>query len=459
MNTSLFTEFDSVSAKAWKQKIQVGLKGADFNDSLVWQSLEGIHVKPFYHGDDFEETSKPIPGKPNHWHVVQRVHIDKPNIANKLALDALRRGADALLLSASKPFPISEVFQDFPFDDAQLYFKWSFMDVTFFKELLNYLKEKQANFHFSLDILHHLTKDGNWFHSLNQDHTDISELISHSPDSSLLGINLSLYQNAGANMVQQLAYALAHANEYLNHFQETFSKNPPSLCFQLSVGSNYFFEIAKIRALRWLVASIAEAYGFPINCHILALPSKRNKTLYDYNVNMLRTTMESMAAALGGANAICNLAYDAIYHKSNEFGERISRNQLLLMKSESYMEWVSNPVDGSYYIEHLTSELAEKSLAVFKEIEQGGGFLSALKEGTIQRKLKESAEKEQQWFDEGKLVLVGTNKYPNPADRMSDDLELYPFLKHNPRKTILQPIVEKRLAEKLEKARLHDEKK
>src|SRR5690606_37466381 len=160
---------------------------------------------------------------------------------------------------------------------------------------------------------------------------------------------------------RQLAYALAQLNEYLNAFAskpETVNKT----IFKVATGSNYFFEIAKIRALRLLYASLAKEYAINAECHIVAMPSKRNKTLYDYNVNMLRTTTECMSAVLGGADTICNLPYDALYHKSNEFGERISRNQLLILKHESYFDSVTNASDGSYYIESLTTQLAEKAL-------------------------------------------------------------------------------------------------
>lgn len=187
-------------------------------------------------------------------------------------------------------------------------------------------------------------------------------------------------------MVQQLAYAMAHANEYLNHFKDT---TIPNFTFTVSVSGNYFFEIAKLRALRLLWKSLQTEYNTTANCTILAVPSKRNKTLYDYNVNMLRTTTECMAASIGGADTICNLAYDAIYHKDNEFGERIARNQLLILKKESYLDVVTNPADGAYYIESITHQLAEKTLELFKSIEATGGFLSNLKSHQIQKKIKE----------------------------------------------------------------------
>lgn len=130
----------------------------------------------------------------------------------------------------------------------------------------------------------------------------------------------------------------------------------------------------------------------------------------------------------------------------------------MVLKHESYFDKVNNPADGAYYIEELTEQLAEKALALFKDIEANGGFLTQLIEGTIQRKIQETAAKEQELFDQGKEVLLGTNKYPNKNDRMSHDLELYPFVKANPRKTLISPVIEKRLAEKTEQERLEQEK-
>ena len=172
---------------------------------------------------------------------------------------------------------------------------------------------------------------------------------------------------------------------------------------------------------------------------------------------MLRTTSECMSAVLGGANTICNLAYDAVYHKTNEFGERIARNQLLILKHESYFNMVNNPTDGSYYIESITNQLSEKALELFKNIENNGGFLKQLKAGTIQRKIKESASIERRQFENGEEILLGTNKYPNPSDKMKHELEIYPFIKTNPRKTLIEPIIEQRLSEHLEQKRLKNE--
>ena len=458
-NTNLFQEFPEVSAKQWKQKIQMDLKGADYNETLVWESLEGINVKPFYHQEDLKNISSYSLPKGHDWSVGQSIYVGDTQKANAKALEILEKGLESLIFNIpNEETDFESLFSGINLKEIELYVNFEFLALEPIKSLVSLLKEKKAKAHLCIDIIEHLAKDGNWHHNLEKDHELFTELVSlSSSDISIIGVDLSLYQNSGANMVQQLAYGLAHANEYLNHITLKGGEKSLPITFTVAVGSNYFFEIAKIKALRWLWNSLAAEYGIKSECNILAIPSKRNKTLYDYNVNMLRTTSESMSAVLGGADTVCNLAYDAIYHKDNEFGERIARNQLLLLKEEGYFTEASQISEGAYYIESLTNQLAEKALVLFKQIEKAGGFLDSLKKGMVQRKIKESAEKEQQLFDEGKIVSLGTNKYQNPQDRMKDNLELYPFVKTKARKTIIEPIIEKRLAEASEQKRLNDE--
>ena len=454
-------DFPEVSAKQWKQKIQYDLKGADYNETLVWKSPEGINVKPFYHEDDFIADFQPIPGQPKQWKIAQDIYIDDEKIAGNIALDAIKRGAEAIIFTAAEDFDPRKVFKDFPFETVSIYFDLTFLSEAFYSKLVKFFSEKKAIVFYKIDIIGNLARTGNWFHNLKKDHEILLTIFETHSLQNLLAVDATLYQNAGANSVQQLAYALAHANEYLNYISssavENYNGASLSMTFSLAIGPNYFFEIAKIRALRKLYATLAKEYGVKETCHITATPSKRNKTLYDYNVNLLRSTTECMSAVLGGADTVCNSPYDALYHKSNEFGERISRNQLLILKHESYFDAVSNPSDGTYYIENLTDELADKALQLFKDIENNGGFLQQLKEGIIQKKIKESAVKEQELFDTGAIKLLGTNYHQNKNDRMKGDLELFPFVKHNPVKTIIPPIVERRIAEKVEQERISNE--
>ncbi len=458
MSDYLFNEFEEVSSKEWKQKIQVDLKGADYNETLIWKNIEGIDVKPFYHQDQFKNQFKNIEGFPKEWNIAQSVFIDDEGIANELLLESVNKGAEAVYITSDKEFDIGQVFNGFNFEKTIIYFNFNFLSESFISEIKNYISNQKATVFYNIDIIGHLARTGNWFYNLKKDHAILEQNIENNPQSNILSVDGTLFQNSGANMVQQLAYCLAQANEYLNHFKDKISNSEKfSITFKLSVGSNYFFEISKIRALRRLYSLLAKEYHISTECHIVTFPSNRNKTIYDYNTNLLRTTTENMSAILGGANTVCNYSYDSIYHKSNEFGERIARNQLLILKKESYFEASNNPAKGSYYIETLTDQLSEKALVLFKDIEANGGFLSQLKEGTIQRKIKESAQKEQDLFDSGKIELLGTNVHENLNDVMKDNLELYPFVKTNSRKTLLEPIIERRLAEKHEQARLKQE--
>ena len=454
MNNSLFNEFDSVSSKAWKQKIQFDLKGADYNDTLIWQSNEDISVKPFYHADCFDELPACSETKATQWHIGQRIYVANAEKANLKANRALEKGTESIIfIIPSKDIVIKNLIKNID-TSTVLFFELQFLSKEFVQELSTLTSKFKTNI--QIDIIGNLCKSGNWYTNLTEDHITLENIVHKT---NTISIDTCVYQNAGANMVQQLAYALAHVNEYFNHFffNKKMTSGAFNIIFKVSVGTNYFFEIAKLRALRKLWYSIALEYNLNPECHIMAKPTKRNKTLYDYNTNMLRTTTECMSAILGGANTICNLPYDSIYHKSNGFGERIARNQLLILKHESYFDKVDNPADGSYYIESLTTQLAEKALDLFKNIESTGGFLKQLKEGTIQRKIKERANKEQIQFNEGEEILLGTNKHPNPKDTMRQELEIYPFVKTNKRKTLIEPIIEKRLAEKLEQDRLNNE--
>jgi methylmalonyl-CoA mutase len=454
MSAKLFSEFNSVSSKQWKQKIQFDLKGADYNDTLVWKTNEDILVKPFYHADDFDELPEVSNTKATQWKISQSIYVANVEKSNSKAIDAIERGAESIqFIIPIEDISIKDLLKNVDLKKVSTHFELLFLSEKFVKKLKTFSAKVQIYIH--TDIIGNLAKTGNWYNNLKN---DFQKFESITKITNSYAIDTSLYQNAGATITQQLAYTLAHANEYLNYLDNSTDK-PSSLkvAFKVSVGTNYFFEIAKLKALRKLWSALVSEYNINKNCHILVTPTKRNKTIYDYNTNMLRTTTECMSAVLGSADTICNLPYDAIYHKNNEFGERIARNQLLILKHESYFDKVDNPTDGSYYIESLTNQLAEKALELFKDIEANGGFLKQLKDGIIQRKIKESANKEQQQFDTGEEVLLGTNKHPNSNDRMKNELEIFPFVKINQRKTLIEPIIEKRLAEILEQKRLKNE--
>ena len=448
MSKFLFKEFEEVSSTAWKQKIQVDLKGADYNETLLWKSNEGITVKPFYHKD---ASIVDINIPKNSWKVAQLIEVTTATDSNTKAIDAISKGVESLVFEINNEININELLSNINTNSIEFQFKFNLLSPQMSEELIQL---NLPHCFLNIDIIGNLAQTGNWYTSLKEDFQFIKALVAKYPNKNILSIDTTVYQNAGASITQQLAYAIAHANEYFNNFKDGVL---PKIQFITATSGNYFFEIAKIRALKLLFQTITEVYNVNDNCSILSFPSYRNKTIYDYNVNLLRSTTECMSVILGGTNTVCNLPYDYIYHNTNEFGDRIARNQLLVLKHESAFDSVENPSDGSYYIETITQQLADKALDIFKLIEAGGGFLKQLKEGTIQRKIKESATKEQEQFDNGTLVLLGTNKHPNEKDKMKHDLEKHPFAEKIARKTLIAPITSRRLAEKTDKARLEQE--
>lgn len=450
----LFQDFEKITSKQWKNQIQYELKGADYNETLVWESLEGIKVKPFYHNDE-DSITNAVSTTNTQFSITQEIYVFDLEKSIAKANEVLTRGAESIrFIVPSNEIDVVSLINQLQHRPKAIYLKLLFLDADVVSKINEEAGKQSFEIFVLVDPIHHLAFDGNFYKDGNSDFETLNQINKKASNINWLTVNSTTYQNAGANMIQQIAYTLAHTNEYLNRI-ENFDQN---ITIEVAIGGNYFFEIAKIRALRLTLNALAQAYSSNISFHILAKPTRRNKTIYDYNVNLLRTTTECMSAILGGADAIENSAYDEIYHKTNEFGDRISRNQLLILKEESYFDKVNNPADGAYYIESLTQQLAEKGLELFKDIEKNGGLISQLIDGTIQRKISDSATKEQDLFNEGKEVLLGTNKYPNALDKMQHDLELYPFVKQNPRKTLITPIIEKRLAEALEQERLEAEK-
>ncbi|MEE9349629.1 MAG: methylmalonyl-CoA mutase subunit beta [Flavobacteriaceae bacterium] len=448
-DSNLYSDFNPVSAKQWKQKIQMDLKGADYNAVLMTSTNEGIVIKPFYHQETYKKLD--IPGAKTETKICQTVFIADEKKANGIAKEAFSKGANIVRFIADKAFDYKKLFNGLEAQEMRLVFH--FLNEEFITEIINFTTSFKLVL--QIDSIDQFVRDGNWFDNQLSDFKIIKTIQLKNKNRAITSLNTQIYQNSGANNVQQVAYALAHVNEYFN---AGLIADKSELQVTFSVGSHYFFEISKIRAFRYLFKKLAQEYKLDVTPIICAEPTFRNKTIYDYNVNLLRTTTECMSAIIGGADIVNNNPYDSIYHRSNEFGTRISRNQLLILKEESYFTNKANITKGSYYIEQLTFEIADKALKLFKDIEKSAGFIEQLKKGTIQRKIEESAAKEQAQFNEGSLVLLGTNKYPNENDAMKNDMELYPFIKTKTRQTIIKPIIPKRLAEQMEQERLKNEK-
>jgi len=246
MTKRLFNEFDSVSSKQWKQKIQFDLKGADYNNKLVWKTNEDILVKPFYHADDFPETLKPLNTKTTEWKICQSIFVAHVEKSNLKAINAIKKGADSIkFIIPSEDVSIEDLLENIDLNITSIHFELQFLSPDFIKK--NALISAKAKVYYHTDIIENLAKTGNWFNNIKDDFSQFESIVA---TTKCFSINAALYQNSGATIVQQLGYALAHANEYLNYIDATINneeKETISINFNIAVGSNYFFEIAKLR--------------------------------------------------------------------------------------------------------------------------------------------------------------------------------------------------------------------
>ena len=453
MSTIITNNFETSSAAAWKQKIQFELNGADYNETLLIKTNEGITINPFYHADNFEKIT--IPETASEFKFCQKINITSEENANNEALKAVSKGVNSLKFNAIKPFNTTQLFEKLLNKNIDFHFNLGFLSTEFSTNLLETLKNE--NVFLNIDIIGNLAKKGNWHVSLNNNFNIVETLLQLKNTAHIISVNANLYQNAGANIVQQVAYALAHANEYLTKFGGEIA---PKIQFNLAIGNNYFFEIAKIRAFKYLYNLILNEYNTNCSPLIFAEPSLRNKTLYNYSINTQRATTECMSAIIGGATTITNNSFNKLKSTENVALENESDNELnyfINLKKEGKLNHLEHLSTDSYYIETITKQITEKALTIFKEIEKGGGFLQQLKEGTIQRKILENAKREQLQFNKNELILVGSNKHIIKTDFIKTKLYENPFSTRNPQKTLIIPIISKRLSEKLEQNRLKNE--
>ena len=280
-----------------------------------------------------------------------------------------------------------------------------------------------ANF----DPFGYLTNNGKYITNREQDINDAAGLIEsygkkfHS--FRLISINGISFCNAGASAVMELAFSLATGNEYLSVLTGMGLPVDPvaqNIQFNLGSGSNYFMEIAKLRAARMLWARIVQAWEpkseDSLKTFIHSETSDFNKTIYDPYVNMLRTTTEAMASAIGGANSLYVKPFDRNFRDSSDFSERIARNTQIILKNEAYFDKVTDPSAGSYYIESLTDSLVSETWKLFQQIEKDGGYIVALENGFIQEQIEELCRKRCMNLALRKEVLVGTNQYVNTLE-------------------------------------------
>ncbi|MEE1121547.1 MAG: methylmalonyl-CoA mutase small subunit [Prevotella sp.] len=441
-SNKLFQEFVAPTAQEWIDKIQVDLKGADFQKRMVWRTNEGFDVQPFYRREDVEKLQTPdsLPGEfpfvrgnkklDNEWYVRQNITANSAAEANAKALDVLNKGVTSLGFSIPKA-ELSEEYIDallnnIVCDCVELNFvtckrcslKLAEILVAYF-EKKGYDKENIVA-SIDWDPIEKTVAKGKDVDFLFEYAPKLIETVKDYPNFRVISVNSVSLCNSGAYIVQELGYALAWGAEYLQQLVDAGVE--PTLAakkikFNMGVSENYFMEIAKFRAARMLWAEIVKQYEPKCECAckmiVNAETSMYNMTVFDAYVNMLRTQTESMSAALAGVHSIVVNPFDAAYEQPNDFSERIARNQQLLLKEECHFSTVVDPSAGSYYIEELTSSLAKEAWKLFIAVEEQGGFFAAAKAGTIQDAINSTNEKRHLHAAQRKEFILGTNQFPN----------------------------------------------
>lgn len=458
----LFQDFDAIDTASWNSKIIKDLKGADYNEKLLSNTAEGIVIKPFYNSDDLQ-SHPPLSHyrKDNDWDVCQEIIVNDSKKANTEALTYLNKGATSLIFFMEVDCDPEVLLKDILIEHISVHYVVNGDPLPFYTQLENLIKARSLDpmsikGSIGFDPLCKLAASGEFYTNEKDDLNTFHSLLERNTTAMYcFAINAALYHNAGATASEELGIAMAHAHEYVHHHNKCAAT---PLFIKLAVGSNYFMEIAKLRAVRQLWTLIMGEYDSKTSLHIHCETAWRNKTIFDPYVNMLRTTTEAMSAVMGSCDSLTVKAFDNCYKHSNEFGQRIARNQQLILKGESYADKVNDPAAGAYYIESLAHQLAEKALEVFKQIEAKGGFIEALISSYIQDMIAKSATRQVEAFDKGERVLLGSNIYPNTAEKMSEEMEhTHAFYEASTADTLVQPIPVKRLSEAYEHERLKSE--
>ena len=442
----LFTEFSAPTTQEWLDKIEVDLKGADFQKRLVWKTNEGFSVQPFYRREDVEKLQTPnampdefpfVRGNKkdnNLWYVRQEIDASDAKAANAKALDVLNKGIDSLSFripgdAVSAEF-IGQLLEGIYCDVVEVNFNTCKRHSVELAKILvasfekkGYDKEKVVG-SIDWDPIEKIVVDGKDVQPILKFAPELIETLKEYPNFRCISVNSVSLNNSGAYIVQELGYALAWGNEYLQQLVDAGVE--PTLAsskikFNMGISENYFMEIAKFRAARMLWAQIVKQYEPKCDCAckmcVNAVTTSYNMTVFDAYVNMLRSQTETMSAAIAGVHSIVVTPFDAVYETPNDFSERIARNQQLLLKEECHFDKVVDPASGSYYIEELTTSLAAEGWKIFLKVEEDGGFLAAALAGTIQDDINATNEKRHLHAAQRREFILGTNQFPNFTEK------------------------------------------
>ncbi|MEA5460563.1 methylmalonyl-CoA mutase family protein [Arcicella sp. LKC2W] len=428
MKNQLFQHFVNHSQEQWKLQVIKDLKGKDFDKTLTWQIDTKIKISSYADSQNIKNLPLKIvqqsqfQGFTKIWSNREIIKFKSEKETNQLIINYLGAGANSFLIDFSgvliSEIEIKKLLSNIKLSDTPFFFKVENNGLKLVNELqtiapylwkggiINDILER----YFTQGIL----TDEDW-----KIQAEILRKVQNQPHFKSLIISSHSFHHAGANIAQEIAYTLASAIEVIDKISEQnidLQEIVQKIEFSISVGTNYFGEIAKIRALKFLWKKIlTEGYGLSdekksgISLHC-ETSSFYNSSITP-NTNMLRATTEAMSAIIGGCDALSIRAYDESYQETDDFSRRIARNISTILKEESYFDKVVDPSAGSYFIESLTFQLAEEAFNILKTVENEGGIIAAFQKNSIQNSIKKNFEYLQDSLTENQSVMVGVNKF------------------------------------------------
>ncbi|EZP76063.1 methylmalonyl-CoA mutase large subunit [Parageobacillus genomosp. 1] len=444
--------FPAPSFAEWKQEVEKSLKGKPF-EKLYSTTYENITIQPIYTRHDVEKLAyiEQYPGFANYvrgtrsngyikepWKVSQEIFASSPTEWNEIVKHDLEKGQTEIHIVLERlGFPVTSLddieamFSDISLDKYSLRVDAGAQSLSFLALFAAYLQQRQIPFDavhgtIGMDPIGVLAETGKLSASVAALYDVMAAVTKwakeNMPDVKTVIVRGEPYHNGGANAVQELAFAFATAVEYIRACLErgvAIDAIAPRIQFSFSVGSNFFMEIAKLRAARLIWSNIVKAFGGSESSQKIAMHARTSyftKTVYDPYVNMLRAAAEAFAATVGGTDSLHVSPFDEAIRPADEFSRRIARNTQLILFEEAHIANVIDPAGGSYYVETLTAQVAEETWKLFQQIEAKGGIVQALADGFVQEQVEAVARQRQKNVETRKEKIVGTNFYANLAE-------------------------------------------
>jgi methylmalonyl-CoA mutase len=428
-----FPEFQPISTEAWQERIRRDLKGAD-PATLQWQPAEGFTVQPFYHREALEALGNlpaPILSEPaasdRTWRNIPVVRVPAQHSGHEAvdhAQTAIERGADGIhfvFADDASAFDVDYLHSLLPLDSTFIGYSVPHHPAGLVCRLVA-TSQTLGGFLVFDPLVHRVGELGSHLPELRA----VLELTREMPDFRALTIDASFFGNRGGTNIQQIGYALNVAAAYLHELptaELSLTDVATAMQLHVAVGTSYFLEIAKLRALRRLWATLLHAYDLPpsiaAGLRLHTSTSTWLQTTLDPHTNLLRFTTEAMAGVLGGATSLTVAPFDSLYREPGEFSERLARNLSIILREESQLGRVADPAAGSYYVETLTDTLAREAWALFQATEDKGGVPKHW--GSILEEIRAVSRQTFHRIATGEQVIVGSNRFTQSQEEFEFD--------------------------------------